>query len=439
MLGARRLIRLGLLASLVAVAAACGTPPPQQGTPDKPPLPAQVTLPIVFIHGFAGSAQQYQSQAIRFAMNGYPADRIRAYEHDGAGLDIAGYVAGADALIDQVRAEYKVSQVFLVGHSRGTSVSSQYLSDATRARKIAKYVSLDGRGCDAATAANVPCIAPSQANLPGQKHVEVATSAECFVRQYQFLIGGAPELVDIVPQPGPVRIMGRAVNFPANTGAAGAKLEIYEVDGETGHRVSRRPVASYTIGEDGFFGPVELDPNKYYEKVLDRGEGSYQHFYAQRYIRNTAFVRLLTGGTDSGSSVNTNRSDKHSAVIALRMREWIGENDKLEISTTSESGGEKEAVDAMTAAVGSNRIAVYLHDAAASPGDSTLAPLPYFPTQPFQTGVDVFMPAADPPDGTITLKNIPRGDTERPQVINVPNWASSEHIIMTMFSDYAQD
>jgi hypothetical protein len=84
-------------------------------------------------------------------------------------------------------------------------------------------------------------------------------------------------------------------------------------------------------------------------------------------------------------------------------------------------------------------IALYVHDAAASPGDSTLSALPYFSSQPFQYGVDVFMPAADPPNGVITVQNSPRGDANKVQVLNAPNWASSKHTIVFQFSDFPQD
>ncbi|MET0738819.1 MAG: hypothetical protein ABW035_11125, partial [Acidimicrobiales bacterium] len=59
----------------------------EEGVDPLPPLPDDVALPIVFVHGFAGSAQQYESQAMRFVANGYPQDRIVAYDHDGAGTD----------------------------------------------------------------------------------------------------------------------------------------------------------------------------------------------------------------------------------------------------------------------------------------------------------------------------------------------------------------
>ena len=84
-------------------------------------------------------------------------------------------------------------------------------------------------------------------------------------------------------------------------------------------------------------------------------------------------------------------------------------------------------------------IGIHVHDAAASPGDSTLDLLPFFPTQAFQTGVDVFMPAAEPTDGTISFANAPRGDTTRLQTINIPNWRSSEHRATVTFNDFVQD
>ena len=38
--------------------------------------------PIVFVHGFSGGAEQYETQAKRFASNGYPADWVHAFEYD---------------------------------------------------------------------------------------------------------------------------------------------------------------------------------------------------------------------------------------------------------------------------------------------------------------------------------------------------------------------
>jgi hypothetical protein len=122
----------------------------------------------------------------------------------------------------------------------------------------------------------------------------------------------------------------------------------------------------------------------------------------------------------------------------MRMREWYT-TDTLQIQVTRASGEPTNVPNAFPAAISSNdRIAVYLHDDKATPGVTTLQPLPYFPAQFFQTGFDVFMPAAEEPNGTITVTNQPRGNAGKPQVLKMPNWASSKHSMTLNFTDYAQ-
>jgi pimeloyl-ACP methyl ester carboxylesterase len=400
-------------------------------------------LPIVFVHGFAGSASQFDSQAQRFVANDYPPNKLSAFDHDGAGFAVADYVAGLDKMIDEARTRFGVEQVFLSGHSRGTLVSITYLSDPERAKKVAKLILLDGSACNAAPA-GLPCIAPNKAGLPGQAHVQVATSAESFKMQYKFLFDKEPEVVDIVKQDEPVVISGRAVNFPANTGREGRTLDIFELKAETGERVGKE-IASITIPASGDWGPVTVNPDKYYElRLSSETEGSYQHFYFQRFLRSTKFIRLLSGPPESASRVNTNAGPGHAALTLLRMREWYGTNavggaapDELKITVKSTSG-DAEVANAITADIKVDRIAVYLHDDKATPKMTTLAPLPYFPSQSFQTGLDIYLPASDPPTGTITLTNIQRGETSKPQVLSFPNWSSDKHTIMVMFADFAQ-
>ncbi len=421
-------------------------PPPDQpspntgGTDPLPPMPEEVALPIVFIHGFSGSAQQFTSQAMRFVANGYPSDRLRAYEHDGAGMAGVDFVAGADAVIDEVRAKYGTAQVYLIGHSRGTSVSSMYLSDPARAAKVAKYISEDGGGC---ANISVPCIAPAQSTnmrpgqthpLPGQRHVEVATSKESFAAQFEFLFGKRAGVLDIVKQRAPVEISGRAVNVPANTGREGALLDVWELETETGLRAEDEPIAHFEIPASGDWGPVTVDPDKHYEFVLSLRDSPYQHhFYEQPFLRSSQFVRLRTGPPDSQARMHTNTGDKHASITVSRMREWT-RDDVLEISTKGASG-DREPRNVISDA-SENRIAIYLHDDTATPGESSLALLPWFPEQAFQTGVDVMMPASDPPDGTITIRNLPRGDDSLPQVIRVPNWSSTDHNVSVLLSDF---
>jgi hypothetical protein len=256
--------------------------------------------------------------------------------------------------------------------------------------------------------------------------------------QFEFLFGRAPEVIDIVKQRAPVVISGRAVNFPANTGRDGTTLEFWEIDSDTGMRKGTKPLTTVELGADGAWGPLTVDPNKHYEQVLISPDTPNQHhFYSQPFLRSTQFVRLLSGPADSPSRMNTNAGEHHAALVVLRMREWTVD-DVLEVSTKSKSG-DQSARNAVTAEITNNPISIFVHDDAATPGETTLSLLPWFPTQPFQTGVDMFIPANETPDGTITVTNKPRGATDKPQTIRTPNWASSRHTTSIMFSDFPQD
>ena len=402
------------------------------GTDPLPALPDEVALPIVFVHGFAGSAQQYESQAMRYVANGYPEDRIVAYDHDGAGVDLGAYVAGLTTVVDETLARFDVDQVYLVGHSQGTFVSSTFLGDPAQAAKVAKYIAIDGRPCPTV----VPCVAPTQAEFPGQSHVEVATSKESFAMQYEFLVGEQPEVVDIVAQRDPVEISGRAVNFPANTGRE-AELALWAVDADSGARVGDEPHATFELGPDGEFGPVELETGAHYEYALTSDQSPVtHHLYLQPYVRSSNLVRLLSSPPDSTTRVNTHTSPDHTALIVVRMREWhaSGDRDVLDISVDG-----SDPVDAITDFVGNGNIGLHIHDDAATRGQTTLAALPYFSEQPFQSGIDVYLRAAPDGSGAIRVTNFPRGDATRPQTLNVANWPSSEHAVSVVFSDWEVD
>ena len=63
------------------------------------------------------------------------------------------------------------------------------------------------------------------------------------------------------------------------------------------------------------------------------------------------------------------------------------------------------------------------------------APIPLFFAQPFGTGADVFMPAATPPRGTISVALTSRGGG-RERTVNVANFASSTDRITVQLDDF---
>ena len=448
------LLGLGLLAGCLGGSGGVSWP----GGPKMPDIDEERILPLIFVHGTAGSASQYQTQAMRFSSNGYPDDHILAFEYSTASeADVGraltgGLSAELDAFVEQALQDLDAEQVYLACHSLGTAVCGYYLAAPDREAKVAGYVAIDG-----ATGDNCPggsnCLgvfvdesrALGQRNVyfPDETHVQVATSAASFAAQFEFLTGVEPERSTILPQRGEVRISGRAVYFPANTGASGTRLQIWEVDEDSGERLDSEPLTSFDIASNGKWGPVRLDPQAHYEFHLLRPGRAEHHFYRQPLIRDSAFVRLNTSPAGSPIETNTQVSDDHAALVISRDMEWWGsrgaDNDILEIATTSALWGDQPAVNIIDTAIGSSRIGIHVHDDQATPALTTGDPLPYFPDQPFQWGVDVYMPASTPVDGTISVVSTPRGETGSQQQLNVPNWASSSHRISLIFNDYIQD
>jgi pimeloyl-ACP methyl ester carboxylesterase len=442
---------LGVLAALTVLLV--GSTPAGAEEPELPP--------IVFVHGGAGSAAQYETQSRRFDSNGYPASIVRAFEYDSSFTinSFAQVIARLDAFVDGIRDELGVERVHLVGHSLGTFVSNSYLADAGRAAKIAKYIGIDGssNATCGVVSPDLDCmgiwqgtnttgnVGGNNVRLSPQTHVQVATSAESFAAQYAFFTGQEPNTTLVLPEPpGQVEISGRAVQFPQNLGAAGATLELWEVDAATGARKDAEPHATLTVAADGSWGPVGVNGQQHYELFVVRPGFLGHHFYFQPWLRSSSLVRLNLAPPNSQIVANTNLSDNHTAATVVRQKEWwtthpTGQDDVLEVGTRSPSRGDLPAVDVLTKVTSNGVIGIHLHDAAASPGDSTLDLLPFFPTQAFQTGVDVFMPAAEPADGTVSFVNAPRGDTGRLQTLNIPNWRSSVHRATVTFNDFVQD
>jgi pimeloyl-ACP methyl ester carboxylesterase len=398
---------------------------------------AQVTepVPIVFVHGYFGSGAQYRTQALRWASNGVPAERIRAFDYN---VD----AGGLDAFIDDVRAEFDVDQVNVVAHSLGTLVMFNYLLNGTTGAKVANYAAVDGVGAWCFWGTRCTTVTASQF---GQTHVEVATSAESFAAQYQHFTGRAPTTTAVVPQPaGQVEIAGRALDFVENTPAAGAAGEVWRVDQDTGHRQGAAPAAQFTIAADGSFGPLPVDGTAHYEIQLTRPGVGALHYYYQPFLRSSYLLRLQTVTESTPSYVNTVTGPDHAALIVLRYREFWrshgAQNDTLTVATSSPGRGDQPPVDVLRNVTG-DVVGIHAHDVV-TPGVSSLSLISAFSSQPFQTGVDVYLPGTTPPDGTITISNAPRGDTSKTQVLNVANWASlqgsARHAILAEFNDYVQ-
>jgi hypothetical protein len=429
--------------------------------PGESRAPANIK-PIVFVHGFAGSASQFESQAMRFESNGYPAGYISAFEYDSAGglspqFPPPSILDGVDQVVDAALKNTGADKVDLVGHSLGTRVSQAYLrSSPERAAKIAHYVNIDGQ-----TSTDLPGGVPTLAlwagkrppefiaagevtggtnvNLPDVTHVECATCPEAFVEMFKFFTGQKPATDKILTEPsGNIDLGGRAVIFPQNTGVQdpGSILQIWEVDGETGARTGSQPQATYPIGGTGDWGPFKGKTGVNYEFTLVR-EQLTVHFYFEPFMRSDYLIRLNNEVPGKGLGSHMDMSDRHSDILITRNKEFWGDqganNDVLAINGSN-------VVTPGVCPLNHLVIAIFVFDSGADgKSDLTQAVQYYFTVISFfLSGVDLYMPAADPPTGTISLVLTPRGGGGRTQVLNVPNWPSTKDRMTIQFNDFVQ-
>ncbi len=454
----RRLLR-GLLALLLVAGLAVTT---SSASEAKRPASSEPLLPIVFVHGQTGSAQQFETQALRFTSNGYPQDLLFAFEYDTN--QSVNPLGDLDAFLDDVLAETGAPQVYAIGHSRGTSVWTEYLDGSggfDGSTKVAKYVNIDGRS-PAELPGGVPTIGiwgewntagsgfnrrgdtnaqigPDPANnvyFGTKSHTETATSPEAFAVMYEFLTGHAPRTTDVVPEPpGQVTIAGRAVLFPENVGADGTTAEVWRVDPNTGQRIGSRPRATFPIDETGEWGPVKVNGQWHLELAIVRPGVGVHHTYFEPFIRSDYFVRLNTSLPDGPLDLITPDSDQTTNLVILRMKEFWGDqganSDRLLVDGL-------DIVRPNTSPRSGVNLAVFVQDDELD-GVTDLGKGELFPFNllTFLTAVDVSIPASADGSGTIAVTELPR-DGGDPAVLKVGNWPSSTDPVSVQFRDYSQ-
>jgi hypothetical protein len=273
--------------------------------------------------------------------------------------------------------------------------------------------------------------------FPDVTHVECATCTEAFVEMYKFLTGKAPATDKIVAEPsGKIELAGRAVIFPQNQGVQepGATLQIWEVNGKTGARIGSKPQVIYPIGGTGAWGPFEAKSGVNYEFALVL-EASTVHFYYQPFIRSDYLIRLNTEIPGKGLSSHADTSDRQSNMLIMRNKEFWGDQAAdSDVLTVNGSNIVTAAICPLNKLV----IAIFVCDKDADGKSDLTAPIPYFfsAISFFISGADLYIPAANPPNGTIPLVLTPRGGGGATQVINVPNWVSSKDRIAVQFNDF---
>ncbi len=420
-------------AALLALAPAAAAAPKDEPTP------------VIFVHGNSGSAQQFETNAMRLTSNGFPQKRIFAYEYNSLASNNDAAVANLDGFIADVQQRTGAGQVDILAHSRGTTVMHTYLATPERAVSVRRYVNFDGR-TSATPPGNVPTLAvwgegdqtraiggAENVYFPNKAHTEVTTSAEAFGKVYAFLLGDKPETKKVLPEkPSKVTVKGRALEFPTNVGVDGGTLRVYQVDAETGQRSSSKPVYETAIDATGNFGPIKVNGRRHYEFEISRTGQSTIHNYPEPFERDDHFYRVLTAPL---LNPFIERSAAHVSIAVTRMREFWGDQATPTTNDTLSFNG-FNVINAAIAPRARRVLAVFNFDKNSDGVSDLSASLAPFNSLGFLTGVDSFMASSPDASGTISVVETMREPRAQTQTTNVPNWPSDLHTVSVFFKDY---
>jgi pimeloyl-ACP methyl ester carboxylesterase len=157
--------------------------------------------------------------------------------------------------------------------------------------------------------------------LPGIDHRETSFSPQAFAAAYRFITGREPATTgfaaeDRVVLDGQVSGQGLDNNpatgaFASNLPLAGATVEVYATDAQTGARVGDARWRK-TTGADGRWGPFQADGRTSYEFVISAPGYAVVHIYRQPFPRSSAIVnfraeRLLAADAGAGSVLTFTR------------------------------------------------------------------------------------------------------------------------------------
>ncbi|RXH19851.1 hydrolase [Bradyrhizobium guangzhouense] len=208
---------------------------------------------------------------------------------------------GVFALDALLGSEFNGRGAFLRGLNAGDSEVTPGVAFLTlRSDGMDKYAQPDGRfmgkpGVPTNVTAEGPELKGATNLVLGAiDHRETAYHPRAFREIYKFIAGREPARIAITPER-TVRISGlvtgTADGVPTNRPVAGATVEIYHVDRESGERKGEL-IYRLTTAADGRWGPAEVDPASPLEIVLTSPDAPTTHFYRSPFPRSSNVVHL---------------------------------------------------------------------------------------------------------------------------------------------------
>lgn len=375
-------------------------------------------LPIVFIHGFLGSGDNWATQMQRFSSNGYCNQRMFVFDWNTIARSKT-----TDSLlnvfIDEVLKKTNAKQVELIAHSAGGGLCYTYLNDSVHALKVAHYIHVGSGKMKASAGKNAEIktmniyskadmIAKTGGDIPGAAnivlenadHMQVATGTETFVHLYKFLNKNqTPETTDIISPKNPnsyVSVSGKGVTLGENNPLSLDSFNVYIFNPETGKRnlIARNKSSegAYTgwtkFAKDGSFG-FSITTQSYFEVEVrpNNGRKVYYYFEPLKRTNKAVYLRALPSAGMIASVLNQIPKDEKQTVLVI----FSSNNAIIE-------GRDTLAIDSipistkLIAPASKTMIATFVFDDK-NDSVSTCNPIKTFSGFPFLGSADIFIPA----------------------------------------------
>ena len=235
---------------------------------------------------------------------------------------------GVFATDDQPNNEFNGRGTFLRSLNEGASEVTPGVAFLTlRSDGLDKYAQPDGRFIGKpGTPTNVTAEGPELKGatnlvLGALDHREVAFHPRAFREIYKFIAGREPTRIAIVPEAS-VKLSGLVSGtpggVPTNRPLAGATVDIFRVDADTGERKGGAVHSSRT-GADGRWGPAQVDPTWSLEFVLMSPGATTTHIYRSPFPRSSEVVHLRPARPLGAAD-----KDAGAVVIMSRPRGYFG-------------------------------------------------------------------------------------------------------------------
>ncbi|MFF7445600.1 MULTISPECIES: alpha/beta fold hydrolase [unclassified Streptomyces] len=135
------------------------------------------STPVVFVHGYTGSASNWTTAMSVFRLNGWSSSNLFAYEYNSYGNNVTN-AQGLASFVNNVKARTGASKVALVNHSMGGLVSQYYLKVLGGNTNVSHLASIAGANHGTTYAGACLIYTTCQQMYPGSSFIGQITAGD---------------------------------------------------------------------------------------------------------------------------------------------------------------------------------------------------------------------------------------------------------------------